>query len=345
MSYVGKERPGVYSDYKSSSILWGNPTGKTVGLVAESSKAAGSVNIITRSSDADSIFGTTGLMSKLCKIILQNGAIKVAAVSAGTNNYDKAFDTIKSLDDICVVVCDSENVSVHDKLKSSIVSASEDSKERIGIVSYPSSSYTSGLGSHFNCERIIVIAQSPVDSDGEKLSSCYLSAAFAGLISQNSDPSLSFNGKSLNSIFGLTSNLIEDKVDEYIESGITPFESISNQVEIIRAVSSRTTTNNITDLTFKDINTILIIDYVISGIRKTLSKLLEGAKNNSSTRSAIATQVTVELEKYKSEEIIDKYEQPSISKGSSDQSVCIVNISFEVSRGINQIYITADVRV
>lgn len=343
MSYIGRERPGVYSDYEASSVLWGNTTGKTVGLVAKSSIEAGTLYTITRASDAYRIFGSDELVSKLCETILQNGAIKVAVVSAGNNSYDTAFEKIETIDDICVVICDSENVAIHNKLKSSVINSSDNLKERIGIVSY--SEYDTTLGSNFNSERIMVIAQSPVNSDGTAISSCFLAAAFAGILSQAVDPSASFNGKVLNSIIGLTNNLTEDMVDEYIQMGITPFETISGQTEVIRAVSSRTTTDNVSDTTFKDINTVLVIDYVISGIRATLTNLLDGAKNNSSTRSAISTQVTIELEKYKSQDIINDYDQPKVMQDQDDQSVCIVEIKFEVSRGINQIYITANVRV
>lgn len=345
MPYVGRERPGVYSDYEASSILWGNPTGKTVGLVAKSNLDAGKLYTITRASDAYDIFGSSGLMGKLCETVLQNGAVKVAAVSAGTNGYDAAFSIIETLDDICAVVCDSEDVTVHDKLKSSVVSSSENLKERVGIVSYPETSYSSTLGNHFNCERIMVIAQSPIDSNGNTMSSCFLAAAFAGILSQVADPSTSFNGKTLNYVSELSNKLTEDEVDEYIEAGITPFETVLNQVEVIRAVSSRTSTDNVSDYTFKDFNTVLIIDYVISGIRKTLVSLLDGAKNNAVTRSAISTQVSIELEKYKSQNIINGYDQPKVTQDPDDQSICIVEIKFEVARGMNQIYITADVRV
>lgn len=345
MSYVGRERPGVYSNYEASSIIWGNPIGKTVGLVAKSSADAGTLYNITRVSDAYSIFGNNELISKLCETILQNGAVKVAVVSAGSNNYDVGFKKIETLDDICVVVCDSEDKEIHEKLKNSVVSASKNLKERIGIVSYPEDEYTTTLGKYFNCERIIVIAQSPVDLSGNAISSCFLAAALAGILSQTIVPTVSFNGKELNSIMGLTENLTENKVDEYIQAGITPFETVLDQTEVIRAVTSKTTTDDNSDTTFKDVNTILVVDYVILGLRNVLTNLLSGAKNNSSTREAISTQVTIELEKYKSQNIIDGYDQPQITQDKDDLSVCIVEVKFEVSHGMNQIYITANVRV
>ena len=343
MSYIGRERPGVYSDYEASSVLWGNTTGKTVGLVAKSSIEAGTLYTITRASDAYRIFGSDELVSKLCETVLQNGAIKVAVVSAGNNSYDTAFEKIETIDDICVVICDSENVAIHNKLKTSVINSSDNLKERIGIVSY--SEYDTTLGSNFNSERIMVIAQSPVNSDGTAISSCFLAAALAGILSQTIDPTVSFNGKELNSIMGLTENLTENKVDEYIQAGITPFETVLDQTEVIRAVTSKTTTDDNSDTTFKDVNTILVVDYVILGLRNVLTNLLSGAKNNSSTREAISTQVTIELEKYKSQNIIDGYDQPQITQDKDDLSVCIVEVKFEVSHGMNQIYITANVRV
>ena len=70
-----------------------------------------------------------------------------------------------------------------------------------------------------------------------------------------------------------------------------------------------------------------------------------GSKNNALTRSSIATQTVVELEKFLSKEIISGYEQPVVEVCESDPTICIVNISFEIPYGLNQIQISANISV
>ena len=46
------ERPGVYSDYDTSGILWGQTSGKSVGIAAVGQGNANTVHIVYRASDA-----------------------------------------------------------------------------------------------------------------------------------------------------------------------------------------------------------------------------------------------------------------------------------------------------
>ena len=46
------ERPGVYSDYDTSGILWGQASGKSVGIAAVGQGNANTVHIVYRASDA-----------------------------------------------------------------------------------------------------------------------------------------------------------------------------------------------------------------------------------------------------------------------------------------------------
>lgn len=347
MSIVARERPGVYSDYEASGVIFANKAGKTVGIVALAGGVVGQIYTITKVSDAKTIFGEDGLMVKLCQTALENGAYKIAAVSAGSSadNYQTAFDALKAKDDICAIICDSQSVAVQALLKESVVFASENLKERIGIVSASKTETLSTWAENFNNERIVLIAQQATGENGEELSGCLLAAALAGVVSKKDDPSTSFNGVNLEGVYGVNTSLSEDDIDEYINLGITPFEVVSNKVEIIRAVTSKTTLNGVDDKTFKELNTILIIDTVIKDIRKTLNNSLSGLKNNSVTRSSIQSQATLKLQEFLDENIIEAYDQVVVSQWEDDISICIVSLSFTVSRGLNQIHITASIKV
>lgn len=347
MSTIARERPGVYSDYDASGVIWGSNIGKIVGIVASTGGEINTVYTITRLSDAKTIFGETGLMIDLCNIAFQNGASQIAAVSAGSSdpNYAAAFAALAGSDNICAIVCDSTDVSVQTLLKESVVSSSENCKERIGIISLSSSGSVTDWANNFNCERLVLTAQIPIDENGNSLSPCLLSAALAGAIANTSDPSTSFNGIVLSGITGLSAHLSEDYIDSYIQEGITVFENIGGEIEIIRAVTSRTTTDSVTDKTFKELNTILIIDTVLSGIRSTLKNNISGSKNNSATRTSIATQTIIELENYMKAGFITSYDSPLVYQDSTDSSICIVEIKFNILHAISQIKITAHVKV
>lgn len=348
MAIIAKQRPGVYSDYQTSGILYSKKSGKSIAIVAKSSTETNKIYTIQKLSDAQTIFGKDSIMYSLCKTIFENGASNILAISAGNSdeNYASAFKILEETDGINVVICDSTNVSIQQLLMQSIVNASLNKKERIGVIAAAKNqSELADWASSFNNERILLVAQNPIGTDGSTLSGCILAAAVAAIISQYTDPSQSFNGVGFEGISKLNKALTEDEVDDYINNGIIPFEVVAGRVEIIRAVTSKTTTDNVPDKTFKEVNTILIIDEVIKSIREMLSKNISVAKNNVTTRSAISSQVTVKLQEFLDANIIDAYAVPNVYQSSDDSTICIVEIDFTVAQGINQIHITANINV
>ena len=348
MAIIAKQRPGVYSDYQTSGILYSKKSGKSIAIVAKSSTETNKIYTIQKLSDAQTIFGKDSIMYSLCKTIFENGASNILAISAGNSdeNYASAFKILEETDGINVVICDSTNVSIQQLLMQSIVNASLNKKERIGVIAAAKNqAELADWASSCNNERILLVAQNPIGTDGSTLSGCILAAAVAAIISQYTDPSQSFNGVGFEGISKLNKALTEDEVDDYINNGIIPFEVVAGRVEIIRAVTSKTTTDNVPDKTFKEVNTILIIDEVIKSIREMLSKNISVAKNNVTTRSAISSQVTVKLQEFLDANIIDAYAVPNVYQSSDDSTICIVEIDFTVAQGINQIHITANINV
>ena len=349
MAIIAKQRPGVYSDYQASGILYSKKTSKTIGIVAKSSiLAANTMYTLGRLSDVEATFGTDSMMYTLCKVAFENGANSICAISAGDSdeNYAAAFALLEGIDGISVVLCDSTEASVQQLLMQSVIAASQNKKERIGVIAAAQAQEELATWARtFNNERILLVAQNPVDSEGNILSGCALAAALAAVISQYADPSQSFNGVSLEGISKLNGALSEEEVDAYINSGIIPFEVLGGRVEIIRAVTSKTMSDGLADTTFKELNTVLVIDEVIKAIRETLSSNVSAAKNNVTTRSAISSQVTIKLQEFLDANIIDAYAPPSVYQASDDATICVVEVDFTVAQGINQIHITANINV
>lgn len=348
MAIIARERPGVYSDYETSGILYTKNKGKSIAIIAKTGGQANKVYTITRLTDVETIFGTSGLMLSLCKTAFENGAYSITAVSVGSSdeNYETAFSLIEEISNVSVVICDSSDTTIQQLLLQSVNNASQNKRERIGIIfSGTEQTDISEWASNFNNERIVLIAQNPIDSEGNALSGGILAAAMASVISQCTDFSQSFNGMSLEGISGLNETLSENEIDSYITSGITPFEIIAGKVEIIRAVTSKTSTNGVTDKTFKELNTILTIDEVIKAVRDMLSKNISHTRNNVTTRSAISSQVTVKLQEFLDSNVIDSYVVPNVYQSEDDATVCIVELDFTVAKGINQIHIIANINV
>ena len=90
---------------------------------------------------------------------------------------------------------------------------------------------------------------------------------------------------------------------------------------------------------------ILIVDDVIPAVRQALRSKFARAKNTAQSRSAIRSQVIVELEKKVAEEIIDSYGEVTVTASEDDPTVCLVEFSFAVAHGLNQIYLTVHITV
>ena len=94
-----------------------------------------------------------------------------------------------------------------------------------------------------------------------------------------------------------------------------------------------------------ELTTILIVDDVIPSIRQSLRSRFSKTKNTGQTRGAIRSQVIVELESKLRSEIIDSYGDVTVSVYDEDPTVCLVEFSFAVAHGLNQIYLTAHITI
>jgi phage tail sheath gpL-like len=113
----------------------------------------------------------------------------------------------------------------------------------------------------------------------------------------------------------------------------------------MRGITTRTKTGQTEDATFRELGTILVIDDVIPAIRKSLRTKFARAKNNVLTRNAIRSQVIVELEDRIEREIIESYENLTVTALESDPTTCLVEFEFTVVHGLNRIFLTAHISV
>lgn len=354
-STVIHERPGVYSSYDASTAISGGGAKKVVGVAAKAAKGeTNKVVMLTSFAAGVAVFGEDSedaSMAALLRLLYLNGAASVAAVAvAGTgtkDDYAAAFDLLGEVEDIGVMLCDSGELTVQQALRDSVAAASNARRERIAVAGSTGETVSELIvrAKALNSERIVLVGGEGLDGSGNSLGGAVTAAAVAGVIAAGTDPAVPFNGAELQGLYGLEETYSDDEIDLLVRGGVTPLESSAGIVSMVRGITSRTTTGDASDNTWRELTTILIVDDVIPQIRNALRRKFNRSKNTVQTRSAIRSQVIVELENKRRAEIIDSYGDVQVSAAEDDASVCEVEFSFAVAHGLNQIYLTAHITV
>ena len=338
------ERPGVYSTYDASSLIRSGGGSKTVGLAAKSAAGeAGRLYRFSRWEEAETTFGPGDAMTELVTLLFRNGAGAVYAVPVAEDDYTDAFALLAGTEGIDIQVCDSIDTAVWQALRDSVAEASQARRERIAVVGAPagkSAAELAQLAQEINSERVILVA--PPEPEG---SAGRIAAAVAGAIAGERDPAVPLSGAVLSGLSGLSARYADSEIDVLVRGGVTPLEEVAGAISVVRGVTTRTKTGEAEDATWRELNTILIVDDVIPTIRQSLRARFQRAKNTQQTRGAIRSQVVMELENKLSREIITGYGDVAVTADSENPTVCLVEFSFTVTHGLNQIWLTAHITV
>ncbi len=344
MTITTHERPGVYSAYDASAVVSGSGGGKAVGLAALCSTGTpGEVLRLTRYEEAVSAFGAEEELTELVRLALLNGASAVDAVPVKLESgYAAAFAALEAVEDIAVVSCDCDTLAVQQALRDSIKAAAQARRERIGVVRGAAAETVSQLVSRageLNAERMVLVAPA-VDDGGAQAA-----AAVAGAIAGEADPAVPLGGAVLKGLHGLSTQYGDNEIDLLVRGGVTPLESIAGEISVVRGITTRTKNGEAADSTWRELSTILIVDDVIPAVRNSLRAKFQRAKNTEQARGAIRAQTILELENKVSREIITGYDGVTVSALEENPTVCLVEFTFTVTHGLNQIWLTAHINV
>ncbi len=131
------ERPGVYSSYDVSSIVSGGRANKVIGVAARAVRGTAlKEETLTGYASGVSIFGEDAAgspgMSTLLRLVFANGGGTVKAVAVGGSgtaaDYAAAFAVLAQDKSVQILLCDSADVTVQQKLRDSAAAASETRK-------------------------------------------------------------------------------------------------------------------------------------------------------------------------------------------------------------------------
>lgn len=345
------ERPGVYSSYEVSGVVYSCGGGGVVGIAASAGSGAGELAFITSYTGAVSAFGNGCNLTELIRVLLLNGVSEIKAMplaaKPGTADYENAFELLAAQEDIKIVLCDSRDAAVHAALYRSIAAAAEKCSHRIGVVESGAADVPGivARAESLNCERMVMVAPAALNSDGNEAVTGSLAAAAAGAIVSEADPAIPLNGAELYGLGGLSAQYSDGDINALVRGGVTPVETVGGGVYAVRGITTRSMTGGEADATWRELTTVRIIDDVIPAIRNSLKSKFSRSKNTGQTRGAIRTQVIIELENKLNNEIIDSYSNVSVSQSTDDPTVCIVTFEFGVAHGLNQIRLTAYITV
>lgn len=341
------ERPGVYSSVEVTSTLSGAGSGKTVGVAACTASGTKDVCVsISSYGEAMTTFGTDCAMTKLIKVLFQNGAAAVEAVpvavgaAATTADYSAAFAVLANKDNVSIQICDSTDADVANAMKTSIDGCAENCKYRIGILETGGSvSDAAAKAAALNFERVVMAYPSVEKNTGA------IAAAIAGVLSGQSDPALPLNGAELAGVDGFARVYSDSEITTLVTAGVTVIESQYGSPSVVRGVTTCTKTGGAADTTFRELTTVLIIDDVVPAVRTALRSRFARVKNTAQTRGAIRTQVIIELEDKRKREIIESYDNVTAVADPGDPTICNVGFEFAVAHGLNRIVLAAHISV
>ncbi|MHA5218972.1 phage tail sheath C-terminal domain-containing protein [Dysosmobacter sp. Phy] len=355
MSEIIHERPGVYSSYDASAVVSGGRAVRTVGVAARAVRGdVGKVVTVTGYTAGVAVFGEDAAqspgMSTLLRLLFANGAATVLAVrvddAAGTADYEAAFQAL-GREEAQILVCDSAELEVQQALRTAVEEASSTRRERIALVGGNGDTAAELVerAAALNSERMVLVGPDALSSTGEQLPGVFSAGALAGVVACGRDPAVPLNGAEIAGLGGVCEDYSDNDIDLLVRGGVTPLECAAGVVSPVRGITTRTTTGGAADTTWRELTTILIVDDVIPAVRQSLRSKFSRTKNTAQTRSAIRSQTVVELEKKLAAEIIDSYGEVTVSASADDPSVCLVEFTFAVAHGLNQIYLTVHITI
>lgn len=350
MSVIYHERPGVYSDYDASSAGATGSAERILALIGASEAKQG-LYTVTSCAAGKETFGEDSELGRMLTLAYQNGAGTVLACPVAEDSekaYREALALVLAEKRASFCVIGSAQEAVQTAMRDAIEESSGQRGECIGLVGMqaPGVQELVARAGKLNSERMVLVGPGVYPAgEAQAQSGCMAAAALAGVLCDQSDPAAPLNGQVLQGLTGVTAVYADTEYDALAAAGVTALECIGGRVSVIRGLTTRTKSGEVSDKTFRELTTMLIVDDVIPSIRTALRAKFTRAKNNAVTRNAIRNQVVVELEDRIAREIVESYDQLTVTASPTDPTTCVVEFEFSVVHGLNRIYLTAHISV
>lgn len=352
--------PGVYSEIDASAAVQAiTPNNAVIGIIGVAT--SGDINkpyAPTSYDDAVSRYGKDSSVVKLMRTATSNGGNRFIIVRVESNedgatsdNYALALAELELEEAVNIVITDSTDPIIHLKIKEHCDLASEDRKERIAFVGHATKSEINTVmtaAQTLNSGRVYTSYPNPLDENGEEVSGIFAAAALAGQIAAETDPSMPMTNVGINGFYGLAKKMKESEIVSLIEAGVIPFESINGSITIVRCISTYTKdADGQTDITWQEITTTRISDYIFKDLRTRLRRQFARAKQNQATRDAIRSEVITSLLEYQNLEYLENVnaEEVIISVNPANPLRNDVVFPYDVTGPVNVIHLKGFLKI
>ncbi len=339
MSITYHERPGVYVEYDTTSRSV-SPGSRTAGIAARGSGSG--LYRFSSAQTAKQTFPESTTMGKMLQLAFLNGAAQVLCcpVSAATTAaYTTALTTLLEAGATALAV-DTASSSILSAIGALLVQEEARAALCFAGLGNPTVSELSSAAQSINCERLVLLGPDVRYAGASGYGGgCLAAAALAGLLSAQTDPALPLNGVALLGLEGVSLKLTEGEIDTLVQAGVSPLEAVGGQPCLIRAVTTRSSTQGVADNTWQELTTLCIFDDVIPAVRDSLKAKFLRRKNTAITRNAIRAQVAIILDDRLHRQIIESYENLLVEAVEGEPTACRVSFGFQVVQGLQRIHL------
>lgn len=327
---AGNKIPGVYSNVDASAALKSlSANDYVIGIIAKGTASDTVLQLTNKAyapisfDDAKTKYGADSNIIKIMGTAIDNGGTKFIVVrvddvtTPATPDYDKALQISELEEAIDIIITDSMNPTTFATIKTSVNLASSDRKERTAVVGFDKNTditTVTGSATSINSNRILTAYPNVMDKNGVELPGFYTAAAIAGQLAKEQDPSMPMTGVELVGFYGLAKKLKVNEMESLIDAGIIPLETRNGSIRIVRCITTYTKdAQNAVDITWQEVTTIRISDYIFKDLRESLARKFQRAKQSKDTRDSIRSEVMTRLLQYQELDYIENVEDTDVT--------------------------------
>ena len=338
-------RPGVYSSYTVTPSYTGAREALPVGIVGRLGLDGDQPVLIRR---GDTLTGGT-LAATAARLLFGAGLQEFWAcpVADGTDAaaYTAALEALGEAGEVALIAIED---SAADTLTAAAVFAearSQAQRETLVFAGCAGNVTTAAqLAKGVDHPRVVLCHGAAVPSGESQGAAFWGAVALAAAVAVLEDPGISLTGAELPGLTKVTGATYA-QVEGLLAAGVTPLYPSGAGVEAVRVLTTSTTQDGSPNRSFSPINSVLIIDYVMKALRRSLAALLKGARSSRQTLSAVASQITVLLGEFADRGIITGYQAPRVYCLADAPEVCVAEVAFTAAYLINQIHIRAQIQL
>ena len=349
-------RPGVYSSYTVTPSYTGAREALPVGIVGRLGLDGDQPVLIRR---GDTLTGGT-LAATAARLLFGAGlqefwacpvaegadaAAHAAYLKSDAAAYTAALEALGEAGEVALIAIED---SAADTLTAAAVFAearSQAQRETLVFAGCAGNVTTAAqLAKGVDHPRVVLCHGAAVPSGESQGAAFWGAVALAAAVAVLEDPGISLTGAELPGLTKVTGATYA-QVEGLLAAGVTPLYPSGAGVEAVRVLTTSTTQDGSPNRSFSPINSVLIIDYVMKALRRSLAALLKGARSSRQTLSAVASQITVLLGEFADRGIITGYQAPRVYCLADAPEVCVAEVAFTAAYLINQIHIRAQIQL